>query len=80
MPGHKGLYGPQGTGILLCARKPEGILQGGTGSHSLSPDMPDVLPDRLEAGTHNMPGIAGLSAALDFILKKKTKSISGTRA
>jgi cysteine desulfurase family protein len=75
MPGHKGLYGPQGTGLLLCARKPESILQGGTGSHSLSPDMPESLPDRLEAGTHNMPGIAGLSAGLDYILKKGAKSI-----
>ena len=75
MPGHKGLYGPQGTGLLLCARKPATILQGGTGSHSLSPDMPESLPDRLEAGTHNMPGIAGLSAGLDYILKKSAKSI-----
>jgi cysteine desulfurase family protein len=75
MPGHKCLYGPQGTGLLLCAHRPEGIMQGGTGSHSLSPAMPDVLPDRLEAGTHNMPGIAGLSAGLDFIMKKGTKNI-----
>ena len=75
MPGHKGLYGPQGTGLLLCARKPESLLQGGTGSHSLSPDMPESLPDRLEAGTHNMPGIAGLSAGLDYILKAGVKSI-----
>ena len=75
MPGHKGLYGPQGTGLLICARRPEGLLQGGTGSYSLSSDMPDVLPDRIEAGTHNMPGIAGLSAALDFVLKKRPKNI-----
>jgi selenocysteine lyase/cysteine desulfurase len=75
MPGHKGLYGPQGTGLLLCSHKPEGILQGGTGSHSMSSDMPDVMPDRLEAGTHNMPGIAGLSAGLDFIEKKGLKNI-----
>jgi cysteine desulfurase family protein len=75
MPGHKGLYGPQGTGLLLCARKPESVLQGGTGSHSMSPDMPDVLPDRIEAGTHNMPGIAGLSAGLEYIIKKGPKNI-----
>jgi selenocysteine lyase/cysteine desulfurase len=75
MPGHKGLYGPQGTGLLLCARKPEVILQGGTGSHSLSLDMPETLPDRLEAGTHNMPGVAGLSAGLDYISKKGLKII-----
>lgn len=75
MPGHKGLYGPQGTGLLLCARSPETLIQGGTGSHSLSPEMPQYLPDRLEAGTHNMPGIAGLKAGLEFVLKKRSKSI-----
>lgn len=75
MPGHKGLYGPQGTGLLLCARKPDGLIQGGTGSHSLSSKMPDLLPDRLEAGTHNMPGIAGLAAGIDFVEKKGVKKI-----
>lgn len=75
MPGHKGLHGPQGTGLLLCARKPDTLLQGGTGSHSLSAEMPDTMPDRLEAGTHNMPGIAGLAAGLDYIAKKGLKNI-----
>ncbi len=75
MPGHKGLYGPQGTGLLLCARRPDGILQGGTGSDSLLQDMPEVLPDRLEAGTHNMPGIAGLRAGIDFVAQKTPASI-----
>lgn len=75
MPGHKGLYGPQGTGILLCAHKTETLIQGGTGSHSLSSEMPQVLPDRLEAGTHNMPGISGLIAGLEFVEKKGVKSI-----
>lgn len=69
MPGHKGLYGPQGTGLLLCGRrvKPLPLLWGGTGSASASPEMPDFLPDRLEAGTHNMPGIAGLLQGLRFV-------------
>lgn len=62
MPGHKGLYGPQGTGLLLCAHDAAPLLYGGTGSASLEQTMPDFLPDRLEAGTHNMPGIAGLEA------------------
>lgn len=75
MPGHKSLYGPQGTGLLICARRPDGIVQGGTGSHSLSPDMPDVLPDRLEVGTHNMPGIAGLKEGLEFVENKTTKKL-----
>lgn len=68
MPGHKGLYGPQGTGILVCGEKmPVPLLYGGTGSKSMSYDMPDFLPDMLEAGTHNMPGIAALFEGLDFI-------------
>ena len=50
MPGHKGLYGPQGTGLLLCAHDAAPLLYGGTGSASLEQTMPDFLPDRLEAG------------------------------
>ena len=72
MPGHKGLYGPQGTGLLLCGEQPGGgqirtLLEGGTGVSSRDTDMPDFLPERLEAGTHNMPGIAGLRAGLAFV-------------
>lgn len=68
MPGHKGLYGPQGTGLLLCASGGEPVLFGGTGSGSAKQTMPDFLPDRLEAGTHNMAGIAGLAEGLRFVL------------
>ena len=75
MPGHKGLYGPQGTGVLLCGRTPEPLLQGGTGSASLRQEMPDFLPDRLEAGTHNMPGIAGLLAGLRFLKRQGVERI-----
>lgn len=67
MPGHKGLYGPQGTGLLLCGMRPEPMLRGGTGSLSRLQSMPEELPDRLEAGTHNMPGIAGLLEGLKFV-------------
>ena len=67
MPGHKGLLGPQGTGLLLCAREPASLIQGGTGSLSLEQNMPDFLPDMAEAGTLNVPGIAGLSAGLTYI-------------
>ena len=56
MPGHKGLYGPQGTGILLCADGADPLLFGGTGSNSENQEMPNFLPDRLEAGTHNVSG------------------------
>lgn len=69
MPGHKGLYGPQGTGVLLCGQdvSTRTLLEGGTGSLSEQQAMPDFLPDRLEAGTHNMPGIAGLLAGVRFV-------------
>lgn len=70
MPGHKGLLGPQGTGMLLCGSKPEILLRGGTGSNSSSYEMPDFLPDLAEAGTLNVPGIAGLSAGLAYLQKK----------
>ncbi len=67
MPGHKGLYGPQGTGILLCATEPRPLLYGGTGGNSIAHEMPDFLPDRLEAGTHNVCGIAGLLEGLRYV-------------
>ena len=77
MPGHKGLYGPQGTGLLLCG---DGIpvtplLEGGTGSYSALQSMPEELPDRLEAGTLNVPGIAGLWAGLRFVRKQGEEGI-----
>ena len=68
MPGHKGLYGPQGTGLLLCGSTfVEPLMEGGTGSFSRLQHMPPDLPDRLEAGTHNMPGIAGLLEGMRFV-------------
>ena len=69
MPGHKGLLGPQGTGLLLCGRVPKALLSGGTGSDSKSLGMPDYLPDAAEAGTHNIPGIAGLEAGIRYVQK-----------
>lgn len=75
MPGHKGLLGPQGTGLLLCGRAGEPLLMGGTGSESIRQDMPDDLPERLEAGTLNVPGIAGLSAGLAFLERTGVKKI-----
>lgn len=67
MPGHKGLLGPQGTGLLLCGQLPEPLLLGGTGSESIRQQMPDFLPDRAEAGTLNVPGIAGLEKGLAYL-------------
>ena len=73
MPGHKGLLGPQGTGLLLCRGVPEPLLLGGTGSESVRQDMPDFTPDRAEAGTVNVPGICGLEAGLRYL---ETEGIS----
>ena len=70
MPGHKGLLGPQGTGILLCGRQPEPLIYGGTGSESARQEMPDFLPDRAEAGTLNVPGIVGLTEGLRYLRRE----------
>lgn len=69
--GHKGLMGPQGIGGFLVtdelAEQMVPLLDGGTGSVSDQLDMPGFLPDRFEAGTLNLPGIYGLSSALDYL-------------
>jgi len=75
MPGHKGLLGPQGTGLLLCGSVPKPLLAGGTGSDSRNPGMPEELPDRVEAGTLNVPGIAGLSEGIAYVSRLGTKEI-----
>ncbi len=75
MPGHKGLLGPQGTGLLLCGGKAEPLICGGTGSESIRQEMPEFLPDRLEAGTVNVPGIAGLEAGMAFLLRTGVERI-----
>ena len=71
-PGHKGLLGPQGTGILYIR---EGLnidilKEGGTGSRSEDLFQPDLLPDKYESGTHNTPGIVGLNEGVKFIFKE----------
>jgi cysteine desulfurase family protein len=67
--GHKGLLGPAGTGGLHVAEgfEPEPLIRGGTGSASDSEVQPDLLPDRYEAGSANLPGLAGLGAALGWL-------------
>lgn len=67
--GHKGLYGPQGTGGLYIK---EGIvlkefISGGTGSNSNSMKQPEFFPDKFESGTLNTPGISGLGEGIKFI-------------
>ncbi len=72
MPGHKGLYGPQGTGVALhtgslpCAT----LIEGGTGSSSAELTQPEFEPDRFESGTLNIPGIAGLYEGVRFVQKR----------
>ncbi len=75
--GHKGLLGPQGTGALYISPRLElePLLAGGTGSSSLSPFQPEKLPDRFETGTPNGPGLAGLGAAVEFILNTGIETI-----
>ncbi len=65
---HKGLYSPMGIGIL-CAHRPieSTIIEGGTGSHSNMLAQPLDMPERFESGTVNLPGIAGVSAGIDFV-------------
>ena len=73
--GCKGLYGPQGTGLLLCGQPGKPLLCGGTGSQSALLEMPAQLPDRHEAGTANVPGIAGLLAGLQYIRNTGVETI-----
>ena len=70
--GHKGLLGPQGTGGLWVRDgvKVPPLLFGGTGADSLPAAMPRALPDRLEAGTQNSPGLAGLLAGVEWIRER----------
>lgn len=76
-PGHKALYGPQGTGILVCRKgiKLKTLIEGGTGSNSENVRQPEFLPDRFESGTQNLPGIAGLSAGIDYVQKRTEREI-----
>lgn len=76
-PGHKGLLGPPGTGLLYVAPHVElkPIFEGGTGTSSTSLEQPLMMPDGYEAGTHNLPGIAGLKAGIEFILERGIDTI-----
>ncbi|HTX71646.1 MAG TPA: aminotransferase class V-fold PLP-dependent enzyme [Rectinemataceae bacterium] len=75
---HKGLLGPSGLGAL-CLREdfaPEPLIRGGTGSRSESEEQPDFLPDRYEAGTQNLVGLAGMLAALRFFEEVGMESLA----
>lgn len=70
-PGHKGLYGPMGTGVLLCNSDAalETLMEGGTGNQSAQLVQPQAYPERLESGTLNVPGILGLGAGVKRVMK-----------
>ncbi|MGN0471173.1 MAG: aminotransferase class V-fold PLP-dependent enzyme [Acutalibacteraceae bacterium] len=76
--GHKGLYGVMGTGILILSENaiPDTIIEGGTGSNSVSFEQPQELPDRFESGTPNVSGIVGLRAGIQFVRQKKPENIA----
>ena len=77
MPGHKGLLGPMGTGVLILNKKSQldELIEGGTGSLSLDRTQPQILPDKFESGTVNLPGIAGLGEGVRIIQKIGVKNI-----
>lgn len=78
-PGHKGLMGPVGTGILYIRpgveRELESLRQGGTGTHSDEDRQPDSLPDKYEPGNLNALGIFGLHAALHWLGERTVEAI-----
>lgn len=76
-PGHKGLYGPHGTGGLIVRPgvRLETWVEGGSGTESAPETMPEALPLRLEAGTQNAAGIAGLLAGVNFVLAQGVERI-----
>ncbi len=75
--GHKYLYGPMGIGLLLLGNDTmlAPLTDGGTGSASAELSMPDFYPDRLEAGTLNLPGILGLQAGIQYVRSKNPEHI-----
>ncbi len=75
--GHKGLYGPTGTGILISDGqfKIQPLMQGGTGSSAFNLKQPDFLPDSLESGTLNTVGIIALKSGIDFVREKTPSKI-----
>lgn len=80
-PGHKGLLGPMGTGVLYVGdMRPRPLREGGTGSESESLLQPAALPDRYESGTVNLPGLAGLEKGAGYVLDHLEQIAAGERA
>lgn len=76
-PGHKGLFGPQGTGILCVAPEVDlhPIREGGTGYNSTACEQPAVFPEGFESGTLNVPGIAGLAAGIAYLTHQSLEHV-----
>jgi len=81
-PGHKGLLGPQGTGGLYVNERLDlrPLKEGGTGSDSTNPHQPLYYPDRLESGTLNIPGIAGLNQSVRYLLHRGVAQVARREA
>lgn len=79
LAGHKGLYGPQGTGIIMCSYDTDlySIIEGGNGVNSRERTMSGELPERLEAGTVNTPGICGLNEGIKYVTDIGVEEIFG---
>lgn len=77
LAGHKSLYGPMGTGVLIinCDTIPDSLVEGGTGSNSQNFTQPEILPDKFESGTSNFIGIAGLNSGINFVKQKGISNI-----
>ena len=75
--GHKGLFGPPGTGALYISNRVnlDSLREGGTGSYSEEEEQPVILPDRYESGTQNSVGISGLGAGLKYIREEGLEKI-----
>ena len=82
LPGHKGLMGPQGTGMLILGKgiTLDPLMEGGNGMDSLRGEMSADAPERYEAGTLQTPAIAGLRAGLEFVESVGTEAIRSHEA
>lgn len=78
VPGHKGLYGPQGCGMMILGDGviPDTMIEGGNGVDSLRGHMGDAIPERYEAGTLPTPAIAGLRAGMEFVERTGIETIA----
>lgn len=76
--GHKGLYGPMGTGLLITGRGEnlDTLVEGGTGTGSIYAQQPNTMPDKFESGTQNLPGIVGLNAGINFVRQRNIQNIA----